>query len=222
MEEYRLINEKISSLKKEFKHQGPYFPCREKSSWQDIIAGKKVLIFGSGDPGSPTNRIIFSGASEVCTVDNDKAFNADFLNIEYVDEYDFDTIICEHVFEHIKACELNSVLSSLTERLKPGGSMLITLPNIKNFGYWFDNYDHKNHIMCIELAAILEACFNYKTMSLYRWSNQGAYERHLKIMDAEPGTPEHSFGQIMAFLMDEYGLDVAMYTTILMKKTNDS
>lgn len=59
------------------------------------------------------------------------------LQIANISELDnvFDVIIASEVLEHIPTAELNCVITSIYSKLRPGGSLLITVPN----GYgWFE------------------------------------------------------------------------------------
>lgn len=59
------------------------------------------------------------------------------LKVMDISELDFmpDVIVASEVLEHIQDRDLGKVLSTIRERLKPGGSLLVTVPN--GFG-WFE------------------------------------------------------------------------------------
>ena len=171
----------------------------------DSIRGRRVLGLGCGSVESDHFREIASMADHVDGVDSDPLSGARYASLAEVPAGEHDALVAEHVLEHMTH---EQVLASLAEaaRLLPSGSlMIVTLPNISNFGGWFNNFDHKNFSPPISTAAIIEL-HGFHVAEMFGWSKQSRFERHLKM------TPEEQ--RLCAFVEENWGLTLPQYVTI--------
>lgn len=190
------LNKKFSPI--------PYASCRSL----DIVRNKRVLHFGSGALDKPNHQDIKALASDVIAVDSDPLSNAHYASMDYVDGK-FDLVFSEHTIEHISIDDLYHVIMSFMRLLKQGGDVLITIPNIHNFGSWFSHYDHKNFAPPLHIAAIFE-CAGLILQQVYMWSKHSHVTRHANFDATEQ--------YIASFLEREYGLMLARYVTMHFKK----
>lgn len=115
----------------------------------NIKRGERVMEFGCGAGTMVTIPLIADGY-DVIGLDRDErsieygrdvlrkyGFDPARLVCKDLNEMDeqFDVIIASEVFEHIRDPDLDSVLDLINRRLKPGGKLLVTVPN--GFG-WFE------------------------------------------------------------------------------------
>lgn len=184
---------------------------RKTRMWNEISFKEtaRTLHFGSGNIRLPNHREVCSMFPNVVSCDSDTSSGADYFNLDHV-QGKFDLIISEHVLEHI---EINSLIKTVAPKLcgllDSDGSMLITIPNIRNFGGYFSDFDHKNHVPPVDIASIF-SCFGVNTVDMYRWSKSSRMAKQSKMTDSEK--------MIEKFLEEYYELQTDQYVTILFKK----
>lgn len=185
---------------------------RKTRRWNEAVFRKatRTLHFGSGNVNLPNHKEVCSLFPNVVACDADISSGADYFHLDQV-EGKFDLIISEHVLEHISINVLiRDVAPSLCDLLEKDGIMIITIPNIKNFGGYFSDHDHKNHVPPTDIAAIFN-CFGLNVVDMYRWSKSSRMTKQNKMSDLEKML-EH-------FLEEYYELQTDQYVTMVFQKT---
>jgi hypothetical protein len=95
--------------------------------------------------------------------------------------------------------------SELARVLPVGSPVIITLPNIMNFGGWFNNFDHKNFSPPADTAAMLEL-HGFHVIDLFGWSKPDRFRRHQEMDDGER--------RLCAIIEQNWGLTLPQYVTI--------
>jgi predicted SAM-dependent methyltransferase len=182
---------------------------RKQRSWINYPCAGKVLNFGSGPTFSPFHKELSGIYHDIESCDNDPLALATYKNIEEITG-SFDLIIAEHVLEHIEIdYVINFLANKLYTLLNNSGTLILTVPNIHNFGAYFTDFDHKNTMPPHDLAAIM-CCTGLKLKDFYKWSKQ-------KHMIAQESMNElEKF--IESFLERHYGLQPDRYITIVFEK----
>jgi predicted SAM-dependent methyltransferase len=150
-------------------------------------------------------------SKKVISIDSDIESGSNYKTItEAIDKetYKYDGLFCEHVVEHIPVQELPQIFKELRVLLKKDADVVITVPNIYNFGNFFQNYEHINYSPPIHIAAIIEM-EGYKCDNIFSWSKQKHFIRHTNFNETEV--------YIANFMEREYGLQLGRYVTIKMK-----
>ena len=207
---YNEIIETASNINKRFGRMS----YRENggASRANYIWDKKVLNFGSGDLQKGDNLFFSKMASDLSSVDNNPAVEADFKSLEEIKvDNHYDVIIAEHVLEHIPINEVDNIAFEFKRLVNENGRLIITLPNIRNFGAWFCDHQHVNYAPPEQIAAIFEL-HGFKTIDRFGWSKQSHFERHVKHI------PE--IQHFISFLRMEYGLEIWRYVTYILESKN--
>ncbi len=171
----------------------------------DPIRGRRVLNLGCGSVESEQFKEIASMAEHVDGVDSDPLSGARYTSLSEVPAGEHNGLVAEHVLEHMTH---DQVVASFTEasRILPAGSVVIvTVPNITNFGGWFNNFDHKNFSPPINTAAIIEL-HGFFVAEMFGWSKPSRFERHANMTPEEQG--------LCAFVEEQWGLTLPQYVTI--------
>ena len=216
---FRQVARKTNDLKEKFKYPFPFLPGRPSHTWGDILKDKKVLHFGSGDikpTPSSNNQMLLNLSKSLITVDDDKETGADYNYLHEVPDTDIDTVISEHVLEHVAIEDVEGVFTSIYQMLKPGGKFLFTVPNILSFGVWFTCFDHKNHAEAVEFAAIASCVCDFEVKDIFRWTKESQIQR---IRKWEEENNEMAFF-LLQFMWEQYSLDAAQFVTVLLEKPN--
>ena len=94
--------------------------------------------------------------------DNVSFRNGDALNLPFVDE-SLDLVTAFHVLEHLR--DLHGVLAEAARVLRPGGRLLIEVPDAERYAtlpvgtaFWFSIREHINHFTARALRAALASC----------------------------------------------------------------
>lgn len=173
-------------------------------SWGPI-AGRRVLSLGSGSVEGAQFREIASVASRAAGVDSDPLSGAQFSSLADVPSGEFDALVAEHVVEHMTHDQVIEAFSQAARILPPGGIVIITAPNVSNFGSWFNNHDHRNFTPPLETAAILELS-GFHVLDVFGWSKPERHARHMSMGDEER--------RLCAFVEENWGLTLPQFITI--------
>ena len=207
----------IETANKIDKRLGMTIAYRDNSSFgllgrMSELYDKKVLHFGCGNVEEGDHVFFKEMASEITSVDNDISSGADFKSLEDVTLEDYhDFLVTEHVLEHIPIDQIDNIAAEFKRLASKKGKVIITLPNIRNFGAWFSNYQHVNFAPPEQIAAIFELS-GFTAIERYGWSKQQHFERHANLTNA--------WQQIAAFLDMEYGLQLYRYITYVLESKN--
>jgi predicted SAM-dependent methyltransferase len=182
---------------------------RKSRNWSFYPCTDKVLNFGSGDVNAANHIELKNYYKNVYACDSDPLSGANYANINDVDQK-FGLIIAEHVFEHIKVEDLvNGLAQKFYDLLNDNSKMVITIPNIHNFGNFFVDYDHKNYAPPTDLAAIF-CCCGFELVDYFKWSKS----KHM-INQANMSKIDQ---YLEAFLESNYGLQMDRYITLVFAK----
>ena len=182
---------------------------RKRRIWHDFLVEGKVLNFGCGNIKAANYQEIKSIFRDVKSCDNDPTAGADYNSINSIDEK-FDLIIGEHVLEHIKVEDvINGLVQKFNSLLNENGKLVLTIPNLYNFGAYFNHFDHKNSAPPIDLAAII-CCANFDLIDMFKWSK----DKHM-INQANMSKIDQ---YLEAFLESNYGLQMDRYITLVFAK----
>ena len=217
---FRQVAQKTNQLKERFKYPFPFLNGRPPHTWRDILKDKKVLHFGSGDINpvpSSNNQMLLDLSSLLITVDDDKETGADYNYLKEVPDRDIDTVISEHVLEHIAMENIEGVFTSIYNMLKPGGKFLFTVPNILSYGVWFTCFDHRNHAEAVEFAAIASSVCDFEVKDIFRWTKEKQTNKILKWQ--QDNNQLELF--LLKFMWEQYSLDAAQFVTVLLEKPSD-
>lgn len=140
--------------------------------------------------------------------------NGDALNLPFADE-SLDLVTCFHVLEHIR--NLHGVLAEAARVLRPGGHLLIEVPDAESYAtrpvgtaFWFSIREHINHFTARALRAALKACgFCVEHISRQVLPTPEFSYPSLMLM-ARKGSGEHcgeevSPGDVAAFAIESHG-----------------
>ena len=178
--------------------------------WQNYSCNGKVLNFGSGNVNNSAHREIKHAFENVVSCDSDSLSGADYNNIYQIEDK-FDLIIGEHILEHITVDDIiNSLSKKFYNLLNDNGKLLLTIPNINNFGSYFTNFDHKNSSPPIDIASII-CCKGFEVIDFFRWSKINQMERQLHMNDFEIKLAE--------FMKIHYDLEIDKYITMVFQKS---
>ena len=187
------------------------FPAlnRKNRFWQNYVVEGKTLNFGCGNVKAASHQEIKSVFKNVASCDNDITTGADYNDIKLIDEK-FDLIVSEHVLEHIKVEDvINGLIQKFNDLLNENGKLVITIPNLYNFGAYFTDFDHKNASPPIDLAAII-CCANFNLIDIFKWSKDKHMKLQFNMTDAEKA--------IETFMETHYNLQTDRYITMVFNK----
>lgn len=174
----------------------------------DFAKDKSIAHFGSGNIVSPNHVLYKNISKKIVSIDSDEKSKADFKKLSEVKEK-FEVVIAEHVFEHIPFNEISGVFKEIYRILEDDGEFLMTIPNIKNFGSWFSNYEHVNYAPHAHIAAVAEIT-GLNAINRFGWSKQARIINHSKFTETEKF--------LASFLQENYGLELYTYVTYIFKK----
>jgi predicted SAM-dependent methyltransferase len=198
MQKRKLIREKFPEIQHQLYRQWP---------GSDNTQHYKVMSFGSGPVNNSQVLELKRSFRELITVDSDPMTDSDFLSLGAVAECDFDLIVSEHTIEHILFDDCADLFSKFKTKLKPGGGIFLTLPDIQNHGAWFCDYDHKNFTPWWDLCALLEL-EDFDVKHVFNWSSRAKSDR----LNAETCSDADRY--LMSFMWHNYGLSIADYVSI--------
>jgi hypothetical protein len=182
---------------------------RKQRVWQNYYHdNEKVLNFGSGNVEAVNHKEIKNLFKNVFSCDSDPSSGADYNSLDLINDK-FDLIICEHILEHITVEKMYEVAKKFDELLNDNGKLLVTLPNVLNFGSYFSHYDHKNYSPPIDIAAII-CCVGFDVVDMFKWSK----EKHMVYQSSMNETEKF----LEYFLEKNYGLQTDKYITIILQK----
>jgi len=173
-------------------------------SWKPIF-GRRVVSLGCGSVEGSQFREITSVASLAVGVDSDPLSGAHYTSLSDVPTGEFDALVAEHVVEHMTHDQVVDSFAQAARILSPGGVVIITVPNVSNFGAWFSNHDHRNFTPPLETAAILELS-GFHVLTVFGWSKPARHARHMAMGDEER--------RLCAFVEENWGLTLPQYITI--------
>ena len=200
---YSEISDKRSDIRKRF----PGLEHQAFREWPgcENIEEYNALIFGSGDVKAENALILKKSCKSITTIDSDPTAGADHLSLFDVEDGLFDIVIADHVIEHIPISECSDLFLSFRKKLKEKGEIVITIPNITNFGSWFSHYDHKNFSPWWDVAAFLEL-EGFNIDHIFYWSRRNKTTEIQNFDDKDR--------KIALFLNRYYGLSIPDFVTI--------
>jgi predicted SAM-dependent methyltransferase len=182
---------------------------RKNRFWQNYFVEGKILNFGCGNVKAASHQEIKNVFRNVKSCDSDTTTGTDYNDIRLIDEK-FDLIIGEHVLEHIKVEDIiNGLAQKFNNLLNENGKLILTIPNLHNFGAYFTDFDHKNSAPPIDLAAII-CCANFDLIDMFKWSKDKHMISQLNMTDFEK--------TIEKFMEMNYGLETDRYITMVFNK----
>jgi len=108
------------------------------------------------------------------SVDPDPEFEHDYSDISQSPESSYDMVACFEVIEHVSLEGAMELLDTLRRRLRPGGSIVITTPNIFVPGQFHRDATHRTAFAYDELGgALLAVGFEMESLELFRVYNDG-------------------------------------------------
>jgi len=193
------INERIEKIQ--------YVSGRDVSFLKD----KNIIHFGSGSVKKPNHEMIVNLSKKTISIDKDLMSGSDYKSIEDAiknEKIKYDALVCEHVLEHLNISSIASIFKSFKNILKPDADVMVTIPNIYNFGAWFQDYEHVNFAPPNHIASIIEIQ-GYECVNMFMWSKHKHMLRHQSLNETDR--------YIANFLEKEYGLQLGRYVTIKFK-----
>jgi hypothetical protein len=169
------------------------------------ISERRVLSLGCGSTESEQFRELLTYASHVDGVDSDPMSGARYVSLSDVPTGGYEALVAEHVLEHMTHEQVLEAMAHASRVLLPGSPMIVTLPNVSNFGSWFNNFDHKNFSPPEDTAAIIEL-HGFQVVDMFGWSKQSRFERHARMTNEER--------RLCAFVEDNWGLTLPQFITI--------
>jgi len=141
--------------------------------------GMSVLDVGAGSRGTE-RRINGLGINvRYKSMDVDRNLGHDFYDLAEVDER-FDVVLVSQVIEHVTPPEGLSLLSAVRDKLKEGGLVLVSTPNIFHPNRFFTTVDHKSFYAYDELAGFLHRA-GFEVESAFRVFNDALLQYVLKV-----------------------------------------
>jgi hypothetical protein len=180
------------------------FPYVQGRSWE-ILRERRVLSVGCGSVEGSQFLEIKQIAAGVGGVDSDPRSGAEFRALTEVPAGEWDAAVAEHVLEHMTHEQVMEAFSELARVLPVGSPVIITLPNIMNFGGWFNNFDHKNFSPPSDIAAMLEL-HGFHVVDLFGWSKPDRFKRHMEMDLGER--------RLCEIIEQNWGLTLPQYVTI--------
>lgn len=178
-----------------------YIPGR---SWEPI-RGRRVLSLGCGSVDSEQFKELMAASAGAEGVDTDPKSGAKYRTLSEVPAGEFTALVAEHVLEHMTHEQVLDAFEHAARILSRGSTVIITLPNVSNFGGWFNNFDHKNFSPPDDMAAMLEL-HGFQVMDMFGWSKPSRFQRHMAMGDQERA--------LCRFMEDNWGLTLPQYVTI--------
>jgi hypothetical protein len=180
------------------------FPYVQGRSWE-ILRERRVISVGCGSVESEQFLEISQVAAGVVGVDTDPRSGAHFTSLSEIPAGEFNAAVAEHVLEHLTHEQVLDTFRELARILPKDSPVIITLPNIMNFGGWFNNFDHKNFSPPTDTAAMLEL-HGFHVIDLFGWSKPDRFRRHQEMDDGER--------RLCAIIEQNWGLTLPQYVTI--------
>jgi len=181
-----------------------YLPYRDLSCFHN----KEIIHFGSGKVEKSNHQMIKEIASKVISIDCDKDSGADYAtpkNALQKETKKYDGLFSEHVIEHIPIQAVPEIFRDLRCLLNKDAEVILTIPNIYNFGAFFSNYEHVNFSPPDHIASIIEL-EGFPCNKIFSWSKQRHVQRHSSLSEVE--------FFIANFLEKEFNLQLARFVTI--------
>ena len=179
----------------------------------DSIVDRKILSLGCGLVESDQFRELQSCGVSVAGVDTDPKSRAAYTCLSEVPAGQHNALVAEHVLEHMTHEQVLEAYQEIARILPVNGIVLITLPNVTNFGSWFNNFDHKNFSPPDDLAGMLEL-YGFHVVDLFGWSKPGRFQRHSTLNDFER--------QLCNFMDEQWGLTLPQYITFIGVRIEDA
>jgi SAM-dependent methyltransferase len=195
---YTQFHDHCSVIERRFGRQG-HLPLKPLDL--NVLRCKNLLDFGAGK-GLNANI-----CENYFTFDADKTLNPSFTEFSQIESNFFESCIANQVFEHIELDSIDDVVNSLHRVLKPGGTIVITVPNVHRGTYYFNDIDHKTPLMYYHVASFLELN-GFEVIDAYRYT-----KNHFAIANADVETKK-----IMNILETFYELDPAQFLAVVATK----
>ena len=178
-----------------------YTPGR---SWESVRE-RRVLSLGCGPVEGSQFKELLASAAGVEGVDTDPKTGALYRTLAEVPSGEFTSLVAEHVLEHMTHDQILDAFEQAARILSPGSTVIITLPNINNFGIWFGDHDHKSFCPPVDTASMLEL-HGFHVADMFGWSKQSRFQRHMSMSEQECA--------IARFVEENWGLTLPQYITI--------
>lgn len=204
---YKHTYTEIANRRNQIRKKFPSLAQQVYREWpgSDKLIGYDALIFGSGNIKEENNEVLKKSCKSITTIDSDHESGADFFSLSEVDSNSFDIVIADHIIEHIPIYDCSDIFSSFREKLREKGEIVITVPNIANFGSWFSHYDHKNFSPWYDICSFIELG-GFNVDHVFYWSRRNKTTRIQNFTDFDE--------KIASFLYLYYGLSIADFITI--------
>ena len=131
-----------------------------------VVDGVRILEIGGG-PNARAPRLAarVQGAS-VTTADPDPAAGADHAEVDGA-EGPFDLALCLETIEHLPLEDGRALLEAVRDRMAPGGTLLVSTPNVFCPGRFLRDATHVTPYAWDELGGLLSLC-GFDLDGLYR------------------------------------------------------
>lgn len=137
-----------------------------------IEANTKVLEVGAGD-GRLQKRLPESTTYE--TMDVDPETNPTYTSLDAVDST-FDAVVAIEVVEHLEVEAIGPWLETLVSKLKPGGRLMLTTPNVFCPSVYLRDATHKTPLAYDELGGLVTAA-GAEVEAMYRIDGDALLKR---------------------------------------------
>lgn len=162
---------------------GTIFEVPIVKRWRDVLLANArpkmhVLEVGAGDRRvMPLLTERFPGL-QYESLDIDPCGNHDYTSMDQVRKQ-YDLVFAFELVEHLTLDELRHWLEEVSLRLRPGGRLLITTPNIYYPPNFLRDVTHRTPLCFDELGAMIE-CVGLKTRNIYRVYHDPVHRKLLR------------------------------------------
>lgn len=148
----------------------------ERLIFGSISGRRTVLDVGAGDLRIRKKMLDAGFTGSYLTLDHSTEYQYDYSSLNDVPRQSVDAIVCLEVIEHIPLEESFQFFETLTQKLTPGGRIILSTPNADAiWSLWSSDFTHVHSYRSVDLAAYLHV-LGFESQ-LYRIAWQSPHER---------------------------------------------